>query len=159
MCPLCPPPPGPASGVYVNHYCVGPSKKYWNIKKTFGPHHFLSLRKSRGGSRIFILVPPLGGGGTQKVMCQLYSTHITSAEPNSLSAGVQGQGPGSSRVVLMFSRAFWALFLSVLIKKKKIGLTEKHSWSNFRGAPWIRHCFKRSKRVPFLDQTRIMITF
>ena len=34
-------------------------------------------------------------------------THITSAEPNSLSTGVQGplKGPGSSRVVLMLSRA------------------------------------------------------
>ena len=35
------------------------------------------------------------------------STHITRAEPNSLSAGVQGplKGPGSSRVGLMLSRA------------------------------------------------------
>ena len=39
-------------------------------------------------------------------------THITSAKPNSLSAGVQGsllrqplKGPESSRVVLMLSRA------------------------------------------------------
>ena len=45
-------------------------------------------------------------------------THITSAEPNSLSAGVQGplKGPGSSRVVLMLSRAIWTLFLSILMK-------------------------------------------
>ena len=48
------------------------------------------------------------GGGAQK---------ITSAESNSLSAGVQGliKGPGSSRVVVMLSRAIWALFLSILI--------------------------------------------
>ena len=49
----------------------------------------------RGGARIFFL------GGGRKRLCA--STHITSAEPNSLSAGVQG---GSSRVVLMLSRAF-----------------------------------------------------
>ena len=43
--------------------------------------------------------------------------HTTSVEPNSLSAGVQGplKGPGSSGVVLMVSRAIWALFLSILI--------------------------------------------
>ena len=54
---------------------------------------------ARGGSRIFIW----GGGG--KRLCA--SSHITSAKPNSLSAGVQGllKGPGSSRVVLMVSRA------------------------------------------------------
>ena len=42
-------------------------------------------------------------GGGRKMLCA--STHITSAEPNSLSAGVQGplKGPGSSRVVLMLS--------------------------------------------------------
>ena len=59
-------------------------------------------------------------------------THITSTEPNSLSAGVQGplKGPGRSRVVLMLSRAIWALFWSILILK--IGF-KKHSWSNFRG--------------------------
>ena len=46
------------------------------------------------------------------------STHITSAEPNSLSARGQGphKGPRSSRVVLMLSHAIWALFLSILIK-------------------------------------------
>ena len=49
-----------------------------------------------------------GGGGTKDCA----RTHITSAEPNSL------KGPGSSRVVLMLSRALWALFLSILIKKK-----------------------------------------
>ena len=43
----------------------------------------------------------------------------TSAEPNSLSAGVQGplnfiKGPGSSRLVLMLSRA---PLVSILIKK------------------------------------------
>ena len=47
-------------------------------------------------------------------------THITSAEPNSLSAGVQDplKGPGSYMVVLMLSRAIWALFLSILMRKK-----------------------------------------
>ena len=46
-----------------------------------------------------------GGGGGRKRFCA--RTHITSAEPNSLSAGVQGPltGPGSSWVVLMLSRA------------------------------------------------------
>ena len=46
-----------------------------------------------------------GGGGRNKRLCA--RTHITSAGPNSLSAGVQGllKGPGSSRVVLMLSRA------------------------------------------------------
>ena len=37
------------------------------------------------------------------------------AEPNSLSAEIQG--PGSSRLVFMLSHAIWALFLSILIKK------------------------------------------
>ena len=43
--------------------------------------------------------------GGRKRLCD--HTHITSAEPKSLSAGVQGplKGPGSSRVVLMASRA------------------------------------------------------
>ena len=56
-----------------------------------------------------------GGGGGRKRLCA--RTHITSAEPSSLSAGVQGplKGPGSSRVVLMLSRAIWALFLSILM--------------------------------------------
>ena len=46
-----------------------------------------------------------GGGGGRKRLCA--RTHITSAEPNSLLAGVQGplKGPGSSGVVLMLSRA------------------------------------------------------
>ena len=50
--------------------------------------------------------------GGRKRLCS--STHIMSAEPNSLSAGVQGplKGPGS----LMLSRAIWALYLSILIK-------------------------------------------
>ena len=58
----------------------------------------------------------LGGGGGRKRFCA--RTHITSAEPNSLSAGVQGplKGPGSSWVVLMLSRAIWAFFLSILMK-------------------------------------------
>ena len=62
-----------------------------------------------------------GGGGVRKRLCARIYTHITSAKPNSLSAGVQGplKGPGSSRVVLMVSRAFWASFLSILINKKK----------------------------------------
>ena len=69
-------------------------------------------------------------GGRKRLLCA--RTHITSAKPNSLSAGVQGplKGPGSSRVVLMLSRAIWALFLSILIKM--LG-KKKHSWSNFRG--------------------------
>ena len=69
-------------------------------------------------------------GEGRKMFCA--STHITNAEPNSLSVGVQGplKGPGSSRVILMLSRAIWALFLSILIIKKN---DKKHSWSNFRG--------------------------
>ena len=45
------------------------------------------------------------GGGGCKRLCAC--THITSTEPNSLSAGVQGppKGPGSSRVALMISHA------------------------------------------------------
>ena len=68
--------------------------------------------RTRGGSRIW-------GGGGAKGYCA--RTHITSAEPNSLSAGVQGplKGPGSPGVVLMLFRAIWALFLSILEKKKK----------------------------------------
>ena len=43
--------------------------------------------------------------GGRKRLCA--RTHIASAEPNSLLAGDQGplKGPGSSRVVLMLSRA------------------------------------------------------
>ena len=43
-------------------------------------------------------------GGSKRLCAR---THITSAEPNSLSAGVQGplKSPGSSRVILMLSRA------------------------------------------------------
>ena len=89
-----------------------------------------------------------GGGGGGKRWCA--STHIMSAEPNSLSAGVQGshKAPGSSRVILMLSRAIWALFLSILIKK--LGEKTYYSWFNFRGGgahaccapppPWICHC-------------------
>ena len=46
----------------------------------------------------------LGGGGCKRLCARM---DITSAEPNSLSAGVQGllKGPGSSGVVLMLSRA------------------------------------------------------
>ena len=68
--------------------------------------------------------------------------HERKTEFNSLSAGFQGplKGPGSSRVVLMLSRAIWALFLSILMKN----LIKKQSWSNFRGGgpvapPYIRH--------------------
>ena len=66
----------------------------------------------------------LGGGGGGKRLCA--RRHITSAEQNSLSAGVQGplKGPGSSRVVLMLSRVIWALFLSILIKKNWIKKTQ-----------------------------------
>ena len=59
---------------------------------------------------------PWGGGGRKRLCTR---THITSAEPNLLWAGVQGplKGPESSRVVLMVSSAIWALFLSIIIKK------------------------------------------
>ena len=48
-----------------------------------------------------------GGGGGAKDYVPARTLHITSEEPNSLSAGVQGplKGPGSSRVVLLLSRA------------------------------------------------------
>ena len=47
----------------------------------------------------------LGGGGGCKILCA--RTHITSAELNSLSAGVQGplKAPGGFGVVSMLSRA------------------------------------------------------
>ena len=78
-----------------------------------------------------------GGGGAQKI--------ITSAEPNSLSAGAQypHKVPGSARVVLMLSRAIWALFLSILIKK--IGLQNivdpilGGGGGRLLQPPWIRH--------------------
>ena len=56
-----------------------------------------------------------GGGGRKKIMFP--HAMITSAEPNSLSAGVQDplKGPGSSKVVFMLSRAIRALFLRILI--------------------------------------------
>ena len=44
-----------------------------------------------------------GGGGGAKDYCA--SMHIASAEANSHSAGFQLKFPGSSRVVLMLSRA------------------------------------------------------
>ena len=47
----------------------------------------------------------LGGGGARKRLCA--RTHITSAGPNSLN----------SRVVLMLSRAIWALFFKHSDKK------------------------------------------
>ena len=58
-----------------------------------------------------------GGGGAQKVMCQ--HAHYERGTELTL-AGVQGplKGPGSSRVVLMLSRAIWASVLSILKKKK-----------------------------------------
>ena len=82
-----------------------------------------------------------GWGGGRKRLCA--RTHITSADPNSLSAGVQGalKGPGSYRVVLMLSRrAIWAL--SILIKYLDktnivdpivVGLRPPPP------SPWIRH--------------------
>ena len=47
-----------------------------------------------------------GGGVAQKIMCP-HAHYERGAEPNSLSARVQGapKGPGSSKVVLMLSRA------------------------------------------------------
>ena len=68
-----------------------------------------------------------------------------SAEPNSLSAGVQGplKRPGSSSVVLMLFRAIWALFLSILIFflwiKKPIGYPILGGGGHLLHPPWIRH--------------------
>ena len=73
----------------------------------------------------------------------------TSAEPNSLSAGVQGplKVLGSSGVVLMLFRAIWALFLSILIKKldwKKHIVDPSLGGAYCPPPPWIRHCWKLS---------------
>ena len=86
------------------------------------------------------------GGGHKRLICA--RTHITSAEPNSLLAGVQGplKGPGSSRVVLMLSCAIWALFLSILKKKNWMKNIVDPSLGGGGGGgrllrpPWIRHC-------------------
>ena len=80
-----------------------------------------------------------GGGGGRKRLCA--SMHITSAEPNSLSAGVPLiKGPWSSRVVLMSSRAIWAFFFKYFDKK----LDLKNIVDQILGPPpppWIRHWF------------------
>ena len=62
-----------------------------------------SFPPGRGGSQDFFFFFFWGGAGKKRCA----RTHITGAEPNSLLAGVQGplKGPGSSRVVLMLSRA------------------------------------------------------
>ena len=62
-------------------------------------------------------------GGVQKIMCP----HAHYERKTELTFD---RGPGSSRAVLVLSRAIWALFLSILIKN----WIKKHSWSNFRGA-------------------------
>ena len=76
------------------------------------------------------------GGGGRKRLCA--RPHIMSVEPNSLSAGVQGQlkGPGSSRLALMLFRAIWALFLSILIIK--IGFKNTKLIQFYGGARLLR---------------------
>ena len=69
----------------------------------------------------------LGGGGGAKGYVPartLRARHKTQFRQGSRGPGPL-KGPGSSRVVLMLSRVIWALFLSIL-KRKKIGL-KKHS--------------------------------
>ena len=80
-------------------------------------------------------------GGGQKKRCA--RTHITSAEPNSLSAGVQG--PGSSRVVLMLFRVIWALFLSILMKKNIVDQILGGRLLLPPPTPWILHYQRCSK--------------
>ena len=86
---------------------------------SYGPQSEQSLRAAGAD-------PGFSFRGAQH-MC--LHAHIMSAEPNSLSSGVQGplKGPRSCRVVLMLSRALWALFLSFLIKF----WIKKESLSNF----------------------------
>ena len=72
-------------------------------------------------------------GGAQKIMCP-HAHYERKTEP---TFGM-GPGPLSSRVVLMCSRAIWALFLSILINKfdtKNIGDPIVAP-----PPPWIRHC-------------------
>ena len=66
-----------------------------------------------------------GGGALAKIMCP----HAHYERGTELTFGRGQAGPGSSRNVLMLSRAIWALFLIILIKK----LDFKNRWSNFRG--------------------------
>ena len=73
-------------------------------------------------------------GRGRKRLC--YRTHITSAEPTRgtethfrQGSRTRLRGPGSSRVVLMLSRAIWALFLSILVKLD----FKKIVWTKFRG--------------------------
>ena len=56
-----------------------------------------------------------GGGGAQKILWA--QAHYERGTKLTFGMGPL-KGPGSSRVVLMLSRAIWALFLSVLIAKK-----------------------------------------
>ena len=100
---------------------------------------YIKLTPHRGGSTIFIMGGGGGGGEGRKRLCA--STHITSTEPNSFSAGVQGplEGSGSSKFGFMLSCAFLALFLSILKKKidKKANPQLIQCWGG--GAhPWIR---------------------
>ena len=103
------------------------------------------------------------GGGAQRLCA---STDITSAEPNSLLAGVQGpiKGPGSSGVVLMVSRAILALFLNILIKNciTKIIVDPIFFWGG--GARLLRppplgcatvHCIKPALRSSLHTATHI----
>ena len=69
-----------------------------------------------------------GGGGAQKIMCQHAHYERGTKLTFGRGPGPIYKGPGSSRVVLMLSHAFWALFLSILIK---IGGKSTHSWSIF----------------------------
>ena len=78
------------------------------------------------------------GGGGHKRLC--VSTYITSAEPNSLLAGVQvpQKGPGRSRVVLMGNMS---LIFEYLINNWIKNIVHQILG---RGCllrpPWIRHC-------------------
>ena len=73
---------------------------------------------NRGGSRNFIWEG--GGGAAQKVVCH-YGVPVRTLRARNQTHFRQGsrarliKGPGSSGVVLMLSRAIWALFLSILI--------------------------------------------
>ena len=91
-------------------------------KKTY----ILSI--TRVGSRIFI-----GGGGGEGAKCYVPARTLRARNRTPFRQGSRARwrGPGNSRVILMLSRAIWALFLSILIFKK---MDKKHSWSNFRGA-------------------------
>ena len=73
------------------------------------------MSATRGGSRIFI--GGGGGGGAQKIICP--HAHIRARNRTRFRQGSRARlkGPESSRVILMLSRAIWALLLSILIQK------------------------------------------